>query len=49
MKRRLRCRVRFHKWVIKQDAPDADRYWGCRYCDAISALENRPTDMIFMG
>jgi hypothetical protein len=49
MKRRLRCRVRFHKWVIKEDARDAPRYWGCRYCDATRDIEDLPTAMIFMG
>lgn len=35
MKRRLRCRLGLHKWVIKQDSPDAPRYHGCRFCDKI--------------
>ena len=44
---RLRCKLRFHKWIIKQDAPEVHRYWGCRYCDATQDIEDRPTHMIF--
>ena len=42
MKRRLRCRLGVHKWVLKQDASDAPRYHGCRFCDKILDDENRP-------
>jgi len=40
MTRRLRCRVGLHKWVIRQDARDASRYYGCRFCDKM--MGNRP-------
>lgn len=49
MKRRLRCRLRLHKWILKQDARDAARYYGCRYCDKTLDIEDRPTTMIFSG
>lgn len=49
MERRLRCRLKFHKWIIKQDDPEVHRYWGCRYCDATRDIEDRPTSMVFMG
>lgn len=41
MKRRLRCRLGMHKWMVKQDSPDAPKYHGCRYCDKILDDENR--------
>lgn len=42
MKRRLRCRLGLHKWVVKQDSTDGPRYHGCRYCDKILDLDSRP-------
>lgn len=42
MKRRLRCRLGLHKWLIKQDAPDAGRYYGCAYCDWMQDSEGTP-------
>jgi len=35
MSRRLRCRVKLHKWVLKQESRDAPRYFGCRFCDEV--------------
>lgn len=42
MKRRFRCRIGLHKWLIRQDAPDTGRYYGCAYCDRMQDSEGTP-------
>jgi hypothetical protein len=42
MRRRLRCRLGLHKWVVKQDSRDAPRYYGCLYCDKMQDLDDWP-------
>lgn len=43
MPRPFRCRLRIHKWVVKQLSPDAPPYVACAYCDALR--DNRPENM----
>lgn len=42
MTRRLRCRLGWHKWVVRQDSRDAPRYHSCIYCDKIMDQVGRP-------
>jgi hypothetical protein len=44
MKRRMRCNLNGHKWVVKQDSKESPRYYGCLYCDYIlEDANNRST------
>ena len=39
---RLRCKLRFHKWIVKQEASDTPRYWGCAYCEKRTDIDKYP-------
>lgn len=43
MKRPLRCQFGIHRWVTKQDSPEAPRYVACDRCGALR--DNRPENM----